>query len=427
MTDQYIDDDYDDDYNDQHVDPDFDEGDETEYDQNYAYQTEGAGSAIGLGRDGTAEIEGRTSWLYLALLAGLFVLLVFFSWACNDRSDDVFDAAETATEEATATDVVSIVVNVDGDIATLRGAVPDEAAREQLVALAQGQYGPENVIDELQVQEGSTLDGGSVSMTGSSESGDERPEALQQAISSDLGLEAVETTVEREDGTAAAPVEVSIEVDGGSIKLNGAVPDQESIDDLAAAAEAVWGADSVDSSGLTIAESTWTDGVVRATGTAGIGDSRADDLEAEIQSRFGALVTVDVSGLESNDDPAALTAVEDEINEQLALTPILFAPQSAEIESASDDVLTDIAETLNQIPTTSVEVVGHTDSLGPDDENLTLSQQRADAVIARLAELGVSTDRLNARGEGEGSPIADNGTDEGREQNRRIEFRIVAG
>ena len=56
-----------------------------------------------------------------------------------------------------------------------------------------------------------------------------------------------------------------------------------------------------------------------------------------------------------------------------------------------------------------------------------LSEQRATAVVERLTELGVDPARLNARGEGELIPIADNETPEGREQNRRIEFLLVAG
>jgi outer membrane protein OmpA-like peptidoglycan-associated protein len=55
-----------------------------------------------------------------------------------------------------------------------------------------------------------------------------------------------------------------------------------------------------------------------------------------------------------------------------------------------------------------------------------LSEQRAQAVVDRLVELGIAADRLSARGEGEAQPIADNDTDEGRADNRRIEF-VIAG
>ncbi|MDH3294963.1 MAG: OmpA family protein, partial [Acidimicrobiia bacterium] len=74
-----------------------------------------------------------------------------------------------------------------------------------------------------------------------------------------------------------------------------------------------------------------------------------------------------------------------------------------------------------------VEIVGHTDDLGPEDENLILSQDRADAVKARLVELGIEETRLTARGEGEQSPLIDEDTPEARARNRRIEFRLISG
>jgi outer membrane protein OmpA-like peptidoglycan-associated protein len=70
-------------------------------------------------------------------------------------------------------------------------------------------------------------------------------------------------------------------------------------------------------------------------------------------------------------------------------------------------------------------VVGHTDDLGPDDENLVLSQQRAEAVKTRLVELEVEESRLNARGEGEQFPLVPNDSPANRELNRRIEFKLL--
>ena len=69
-----------------------------------------------------------------------------------------------------------------------------------------------------------------------------------------------------------------------------------------------------------------------------------------------------------------------------------------------------------------VEVGGHTDALGPEAFNQALSQRRADAVAAYLTASGVDAGRVNAIGYGESLPVADNGSDEGRAQNRRVEF-----
>ncbi|RMF59783.1 MAG: OmpA family protein, partial [Bacteroidetes bacterium] len=69
---------------------------------------------------------------------------------------------------------------------------------------------------------------------------------------------------------------------------------------------------------------------------------------------------------------------------------------------------------------------GHTDSTGPDDYNLRLSQARAEAVRAYLIErFGIAPERLVARGYGESQPIADNVTATGRTLNRRVEFRVI--
>ena len=72
-----------------------------------------------------------------------------------------------------------------------------------------------------------------------------------------------------------------------------------------------------------------------------------------------------------------------------------------------------------------VEIAGHTDNVGDATYNLKLSQERADAVKAELTKLGIDEARLRSVGYGEDFPIADNETEEGKYQNRRVEFRIL--
>jgi OOP family OmpA-OmpF porin len=71
-----------------------------------------------------------------------------------------------------------------------------------------------------------------------------------------------------------------------------------------------------------------------------------------------------------------------------------------------------------------LEISGHTDSQGSDDSNLDLSLKRAEAVVAALVSDGIPADSLTAVGYGETRPVGDNGTEEGREENRRIEFSL---
>jgi OOP family OmpA-OmpF porin len=71
-----------------------------------------------------------------------------------------------------------------------------------------------------------------------------------------------------------------------------------------------------------------------------------------------------------------------------------------------------------------MKVSGFTDNVGAADMNLELSQKRADTVMATLVRKGIATDRLTAKGYGEANPIADNSSEEGRAQNRRVSVGI---
>lgn len=405
MTDQYVDEDHEDSYD--------------------YYSEDELGEEVEEERE-PIEIEGRTSWVYLIVLAAVFVLLVFFSWACNDRSSTAGEPlTEEAAEEAAGGASVDLQVSVDGGIVSVSGAVPDDAAKSQVLQIAGNVYGPENVIDELEVDDTATLDDGTVNIAGTASFDDNRPEALRDELSSGLGLSEDGFEIDRGEASVAA-VAIDAQLNNGVLRLTGAVPDQASVDDLVSATETIWGPGSADVTSLVIADSTWTDGAVRVTGSARPGDTRVNGLEAEIQSRFGALVTVDISEIGLDQSAEALAEIQNEITAELALQPIRFAPLLADIETESDAVLVSIAEKLKVIPDVVVEVVGHTDNAGAEEANQVLSEQRATAVVERLTELGVDPARLNARGEGELIPVADNDTAEGREQNRRIEFLLVA-
>jgi outer membrane protein OmpA-like peptidoglycan-associated protein len=104
---------------------------------------------------------------------------------------------------------------------------------------------------------------------------------------------------------------------------------------------------------------------------------------------------------------------------------ITFAFDSYAIEPQFQDTLDEVAETLSAYPSTYIDIYGHTDSVGTEAYNMTLSQNRAQAVASYLSGHGVASARIATQGFGESQPIASNETEAGRAQNRRVEIRVV--
>jgi outer membrane protein OmpA-like peptidoglycan-associated protein len=108
------------------------------------------------------------------------------------------------------------------------------------------------------------------------------------------------------------------------------------------------------------------------------------------------------------------------------LERVYFDTNRATIKKRSHSVLEQVASLMKAQPDIRLlRVQGHTDARGDDDHNLDLSQRRATSVKEFLIKRGVEAQRLSARGYGESHPIAENTTDEGRAQNRRVEFHII--
>ncbi len=105
---------------------------------------------------------------------------------------------------------------------------------------------------------------------------------------------------------------------------------------------------------------------------------------------------------------------------------LLFDVSKYDLRQASRDNLSKLAVILNKYPDTNVLIEGHTDSSGPDDYNLLLSQNRAQSVSAFLALQNVLSARFTTRGYGESQPVADNATAEGKQMNRRVDVAIMA-
>ncbi len=118
--------------------------------------------------------------------------------------------------------------------------------------------------------------------------------------------------------------------------------------------------------------------------------------------------------------------VEVKKNEIVINEKVQFEVDKATILPVSHGLLDEVATTIKQNPQiTKLEIQGHASSEGSADHNLKVSDERAKAVMAYLVSKGVPAAKLSAKGYGSTVPIADNGTEEGREKNRRVQFVII--
>jgi len=105
---------------------------------------------------------------------------------------------------------------------------------------------------------------------------------------------------------------------------------------------------------------------------------------------------------------------------------ILFGFDKSDLGESAKTNLNELVTILNKYPDTDIEIQGHTDDTGTDSYNQGLSERRAGSVATYLKSRGISSDRVTTKGFGESAPKYDNSTDNGRSQNRRVEFLITA-
>ena len=148
---------------------------------------------------------------------------------------------------------------------------------------------------------------------------------------------------------------------------------------------------------------------------AGVGqymDSQAKDFEKQLASQIqnGSIQ------IQKNADHSLTVTMT---------SATAFDTNSSAIKPAFQPTLSTIASIVKRYGKTTLMIEGHTDSSGNDKINIPLSQQRAAAVLGQFQALGVQPERLDSRGFGSSRPRADNGTEAGRQLNRRVEIQIV--
>ena len=168
--------------------------------------------------------------------------------------------------------------------------------------------------------------------------------------------------------------------------------------------------------GVAVRSTTWTNGVFVLSGS--VPDQQTAD------ALIGAFTAAAGSGNVQSTLVIAAGAPLVESEPLLAPGAIPFAPNSAALPASSAPFLDTLARLLQQNPTLAIDINTFTNSIGPAESNLVLSQQRADAIALYLVASGITPDRLKATGFGEGFPIADDTTEDGRNRNRRVEFTL---
>ncbi|MBE0441055.1 MAG: OmpA family protein [Psychrobacter sp.] len=160
-------------------------------------------------------------------------------------------------------------------------------------------------------------------------------------------------------------------------------------------------------------EETGRDAAIGAALGAGVGyymERQAKQLE---QQMAGTGVTVEQDPTTGNIDlvmPGSIT----------------FSFDNATLNSSFKPTLDKLASTMNQYNQNTITIAGHTDSQGSDSYNMGLSRDRAYSVANYLTAQGVASNRINVVAYGESRPVADNSTDYGRQQNRRVELTVNA-
>jgi OOP family OmpA-OmpF porin len=122
--------------------------------------------------------------------------------------------------------------------------------------------------------------------------------------------------------------------------------------------------------------------------------------------------------------PVDPTVCQQLFSDLLAKGRIRFEPGRASIDPDSAGLLDRLIETAMRCPNADIEVAGHTDAAGEDAFNQTLSEKRAEAVTDYLVKAGLPANRFTAMGYGSSQPVTTNDTDEGKAQNRRIDFLV---
>lgn len=363
------------------------------------------------------------------------------------------DADEAANDSGTEDEVTLVGTDVqarlvDGVI-TLTGTVPSDAHRQELLAAAASVVGADNVVDELVVADGEAGTGAdgriaalaaALSTAGASDDltfaltdtsldvdgsiSAARSAALDAALAA--AADADLTTGGDLDVVALGSTEAEAVYDGETINLTGTVLTEAHRQALFDAAAGVVGAANVVDELVVLDADPLADGADQRVADMAAGIATFADGGSGTAVMTDESVTIEVQDALADDTQIDELQVElDELAAEIREN-VVFATGSDVLDAGATATLDKVVEAMTRHPLPVVEVVGHTDSTGDPDANRALSGARAQAVVDYLISQGIDAARLQSGGAGADEPIADNGTADGRAQNRRVELTASA-
>lgn len=172
------------------------------------------------------------------------------------------------------------------------------------------------------------------------------------------------------------------------------------------------------------------DGSVTITGEA-LDPVEAEEIQAAIDDATAAGLTVDdQTTIRVLPESVQIAALQEEIDQIFELARTIegqYPNFDVSVDQLSEGAITTldrVAVAMRRYPLPAADVIGHTDSVGSDAHNQALSEARAAVVTEYLLGTGIEPGRLQAIGRGEAEPVADNASDEGRAENRRVDFLV---
>jgi outer membrane protein OmpA-like peptidoglycan-associated protein len=336
-------------------------------------------------------------------LVALIAVLVFllFAYLCVNHHAPHIQADVLSRTNATlsAAHVAGIRATADGRDMVLTGTVAGEQIRDQALADVRSTYGVRRVTDQLQIgathQLNATLADNQLCLNGRVPSAAMRDAVLQAASSKNCANNRVQ--VDASESTWMWPAAVTAQfaqllsgnfmADTATLQLKGVAPNAQTRDQVLRTIQ--------------------------------------NSLTSEVKTQLDITVATQAPPAPASAEiTAQANTCQQDFNELLAGEQIRFDSGSAVLSAQSQKLLSRLAEVANRCPAANIRIEGHTDNIGNAALNKSLSEQRAQAVADRLAQLDVAAARLSHAGFGADKPLADNRSSKGRAQNRRIEFHV---